>query len=156
MGTGARRGQGGGMSELQPHPMRQLRRARRGRIVAGVCSGIGEYVGVDPNIVRIALAIASFFGGLGIGVYAVAWLLIPEEGKSTSIVQDLIDKQKARQADGSWPRFGDWPSAPDSPAPAGTSAPYGTGGAPDDRTAAAPEQAPAGPRTTGERPGTDV
>ena len=89
MGTGARRGQGGGMSELQPHPMRQLRRARRGRIVAGVCSGIGEYVGVDPNIVRIALAIASFFGGLGIGVYAVAWLLIPEEGKSTSIVQDL-------------------------------------------------------------------
>jgi len=143
------------MSELQPHPMRQLRRARRGRIVAGVCSGIGEYVGVDPNIVRIALAIASFFGGLGIGVYAVAWLIIPEEGKSGSILQDLIDKQKARQADGSWPRI-QWPT-PSSTTPTtyGNGAPYGPAEAAP-QPGPQPEQAPTGPRPTGERPGTDV
>lgn len=74
--------------------VKRLRRTKNGRIIAGVCSGVGEYIGVDANILRIALAVASFFGGLGIGIYAVAWLLIPEEDRHTSIVQDLVDKNK--------------------------------------------------------------
>ncbi|WP_433221401.1 PspC domain-containing protein [Microtetraspora malaysiensis] len=74
--------------------VRQLRRTRDGRVVAGVCSGVGRYIGVDANILRVALAVATFFGGLGVGIYAVAWLLIPEEGKDTSIVQDLVNKNK--------------------------------------------------------------
>ncbi|WP_433352014.1 PspC domain-containing protein [Microtetraspora malaysiensis] len=74
--------------------VRQLRRTRDGRIVAGVCSGVGQYIGVDANILRVALAVATFFGGLGVGIYAVAWLLIPEEGKDASIVQDLVNKNK--------------------------------------------------------------
>ncbi len=83
---------------------KELRRTREGRIVAGVCSGAGEFVGIDANIIRLGLAVATLFGGLGIGIYAVAWLLIPDEGKRTSIVQDLITKQK----DGSgttWQQF---------------------------------------------------
>ncbi|GLX02994.1 PspC domain-containing protein [Microtetraspora sp. NBRC 16547] len=74
--------------------VRQLRRTRNGRVVAGVCSGVGEYIGVDANILRVALAVATFFGGLGVGIYAVAWLLIPEEDKNASIVQDLVNKNK--------------------------------------------------------------
>lgn len=76
--------------------VKKLRRTHRGRIIAGVCSGIGEYIGVDANIVRIVLAVASFFGGLGIAVYAIGWLLMPDEDKETSIVQDLIEKQRQR------------------------------------------------------------
>ncbi|MDH2429348.1 PspC domain-containing protein [Sphaerisporangium sp. TRM90804] len=75
-------------------PGKELRRTRHGKIVAGVCSGAGEFLGVDANILRLALGVATFFGGLGVGIYAVAWLLIPQEGKITSIVQDLIEKQK--------------------------------------------------------------
>ncbi len=74
--------------------VKQLRRTKNGRVVAGVCSGIGEYIGVDANILRIALAVATFFGGLGVGIYAVAWLLIPDEDKNSSIVQDLVNKNK--------------------------------------------------------------
>ncbi|GAA1267512.1 hypothetical protein GCM10009677_19950 [Sphaerisporangium rubeum] len=87
---------------------KELRRTRQGKIIAGVCSGAGEFLGVDANILRLGLAVATFFGGLGIGIYAVAWLLIPEEGKSTSIVQDLINRQKSdsnsvwHQASGHW------------------------------------------------------
>jgi phage shock protein PspC (stress-responsive transcriptional regulator) len=80
------------MNETNTPPVKQLRRTRDGRIIAGVCSGVGDYIGIDPNILRIGLAIASFFGGLGIGVYAVAWLLVPDEGKQTSIVQDLLNR----------------------------------------------------------------
>lgn len=86
---------------------KQLRRTRKGRIIAGVCSGVGEYVGIDANIIRIGLAIVTLFGGLGIGVYAIGWLLIPEEDKDTSIVQDLIAKQQQKSQGSSSPWGGD-------------------------------------------------
>jgi phage shock protein PspC (stress-responsive transcriptional regulator) len=99
---------------------KKLRRTRKGRIVAGVCSGIGDYIGVDANIIRIALAIATFFGGLGVGIYAIGWLLLPDEDKDTSIVQDLIDKQRnqsrwqdAPPAD--WQQRTDWQEPPVAP-----------------------------------------
>lgn len=79
---------------MSEYSSKQLRRTKNGRIIAGVCSGIGEYVGVDANLVRIALAIATLFGGVGIGVYAIGWLLMPDEGSDTSIVQDLFNKQQ--------------------------------------------------------------
>ncbi|RBQ21348.1 hypothetical protein DP939_01085 [Spongiactinospora rosea] len=78
--------------------VKKLQRTRDGRIVAGVASGIGRYIGVDPNIIRIGLGIATFFGGLGVAIYAAGWLLLPDEGKDTSIVQDLVEKQKAGTA----------------------------------------------------------
>ncbi|NUP00427.1 MAG: hypothetical protein HOW59_21130, partial [Nonomuraea sp.] len=38
------------------------------------------------------------FGGLGVGVYAIGWLLLPDEERDTSIVQDLLNKQQQRNA----------------------------------------------------------
>jgi phage shock protein C len=84
---------------MSEYNVKQLRRTTNGRIIAGVCSGIGEYVGIDANLVRIGLAIATVFGGVGIAVYAVGWLLMPEEGRNTSIVQDLLNKQSASSTD---------------------------------------------------------
>ncbi|MFF4416686.1 PspC domain-containing protein [Streptosporangium sp. NPDC001559] len=82
------------MNENEFSSVKKLRRTRNGRVIAGVASGLGHYVGVDPNIIRAALAVASFFGGLGVGIYAVGWLLLPEEGKDSSILQDLVAKNK--------------------------------------------------------------
>ncbi|MEV0197090.1 PspC domain-containing protein [Nonomuraea sp. NPDC050691] len=76
--------------------IKQLRRTHDGRIIGGVCSGIGEYLGVDANLVRIALAVATLFGGVGVGLYAIGWLLMPEQGRDTSIVQDVLAKQQAK------------------------------------------------------------
>ncbi|SEN82873.1 PspC domain-containing protein [Nonomuraea pusilla] len=87
------------MSEYSEYNVKKLRRTHKGRIIAGVCSGVGEYLGIDANLVRIALAIATLFGGAGVGVYAIGWLLMPEEGKDSSIVQDLVAKQQ-RNRDG--------------------------------------------------------
>lgn len=81
---------------MSDYNTKQLRRTNSGRVIAGVCSGIGAYTGIDANIIRIALAIATLFGGVGVGVYAIGWLLMPDEGKDTSIVQDLIGKQQAK------------------------------------------------------------
>ncbi|MGW4423244.1 PspC domain-containing protein [Streptosporangium sp. NPDC004631] len=82
------------MSENDFSPVRQLRRTRDGRIIAGVASGLGRYIGIDPNIIRAVLAVASLFGGLGVGIYVIGWLLLPDEGKNRSILQDLVDRNK--------------------------------------------------------------
>ncbi|WP_436764358.1 PspC domain-containing protein [Streptosporangium sp. V21-05] len=82
------------MNENDFAGVKKLQRTRDGRIIAGVASGLGRYVGVDPNIIRAALAIATFFGGLGVAVYAIGWVLLPDENKDRSVLQDVIDKNK--------------------------------------------------------------
>lgn len=67
-----------------------LRRAYHGRMLAGVCAGIADYLGVDATIVRVAFAVFTF-GGAGIPAYLACWLLIPEEGSDQSIAASLFD-----------------------------------------------------------------
>jgi len=43
-----------------------LRRAYNGRMLAGVCAGIADYLAVDVTIVRVAFAVFAFLGGAGI------------------------------------------------------------------------------------------
>jgi phage shock protein PspC (stress-responsive transcriptional regulator) len=64
-----------------PKPWRRpLRRSRRHRIVAGVCGGLAERVGWSPLVVRVLFVLVGALPFLsGILVYAVLWLLIPEE-----------------------------------------------------------------------------
>jgi phage shock protein C len=73
-----------------------LERKRDGRMLAGVCAGLGSYFGIDANVVRLVLVIASFFGFFGVLVYVVAWAVIPEEGEKESIVERLVNKNQAR------------------------------------------------------------
>ena len=65
-------------------------------MLAGVGSGIADYLGVDETLVRIALVVATFFGGAGIAVYLAGWLLIPEEGSEQSLASELIQSISAR------------------------------------------------------------
>ncbi len=48
------------------------------RIIGGVCSGIGAYWSLDPWIVRIIFIALIFAGGLGILIYFVLYIVIPE------------------------------------------------------------------------------
>jgi phage shock protein PspC (stress-responsive transcriptional regulator) len=59
-------------------------------MVGGVCRGLGEYFDVDPVVFRVLLAVLAFFGGTGIAAYAIAWLLIPDEGSPTTKVETWL------------------------------------------------------------------
>jgi phage shock protein PspC (stress-responsive transcriptional regulator) len=48
------------------------------RIIGGVCSGMSAYWHLDPIILRIIFIVFAFAGGLGILVYAVLWIVLPE------------------------------------------------------------------------------
>jgi phage shock protein C len=75
---------------------RTLERKRSGRIVAGVCAGLGAYLGVDANVIRLGFALATILGFLGVLAYLVAWAVIPEEGERASIVEQLVNKTQGR------------------------------------------------------------
>jgi phage shock protein C len=82
----------GGMNEA--NGAKKLVRPREGRMLAGVCAGLGDYFGIDANIVRLVLAALVLFGGLGALIYVVAWAVVPEEGEETSIVENLVNKNR--------------------------------------------------------------
>ena len=71
-------GQPGPEPDPAAAPLR-LARSRSERVVAGVCGGIGRYLGVDPVLLRIAFIVLALANGLGVIAYVVAWVAIPEE-----------------------------------------------------------------------------
>jgi phage shock protein PspC (stress-responsive transcriptional regulator) len=47
------------------------------RMIGGVCSGLGAYMGIDPVIMRILFLVLLFFG-IGFLAYIILWIVVPE------------------------------------------------------------------------------
>jgi phage shock protein PspC (stress-responsive transcriptional regulator) len=59
--------------------IRKFRRSRDDRMIAGVCGGAAELLGVDATILRVLLVAATLFGfGAGALIYLVCWVVVPE------------------------------------------------------------------------------
>ena len=65
------------MTSLASGARPRLRRDRAGGWIAGVCSGLARRLGADPALVRLAFVVATAAGGLGVALYALAWLVVP-------------------------------------------------------------------------------
>lgn len=60
--------------------VKKLMRSRSNRMICGVCGGIGEYLNMDPTLVRLIWALCSAASvGMGLVVYIVAAVVIPED-----------------------------------------------------------------------------
>jgi len=67
--------------------------------IAGVCSGLAEYLGADVSIIRVLWVIFTLYGGAGILLYIVAALIIPakpNDGTEYIIEDDEVDKRLTR------------------------------------------------------------
>lgn len=56
---------------------KKLYRSEEGKMIAGVCAGIGEYFNIDPTVVRLGFVIFGCMGGSGILAYLLASVIIP-------------------------------------------------------------------------------
>ena len=83
------------MNEPSRNGTKRLYRMREGRVVAGVCAGIAAYFGIDPTLVRLAFALLTIFGGAGVLIYLVAWIVIPEETEGASIAETFVSKRRS-------------------------------------------------------------
>jgi phage shock protein C len=77
-----------------PRAERLLRRSSDDRLLAGVCGGLGRYLGVDPVLLRIAAVVLALANGLGLIAYVIAWIVIPEERSGQPAAGALPPRQE--------------------------------------------------------------
>lgn len=58
-------------------------------VFGGVCATVAERLGVAPIAVRAAAVVSAFFGGLGVGLYLLAWAVLPDAKGSTHVEAGL-------------------------------------------------------------------
>lgn len=78
-------GEIGGKAKGEPYPnyeryssRRRLYRDPDNRVFGGVCGGLGAYMDIDPVIIRVILVVLFFAFGVGLLVYLIMWIVVPE------------------------------------------------------------------------------
>lgn len=72
----------------------RLRRSTSDRYIAGVAGGLGRHFDIDPTVIRVVLAVLTFFGGAGVVVYGAVWLFVPEDGPHRAPVDTSTDVRR--------------------------------------------------------------
>ncbi|MEU7896745.1 PspC domain-containing protein [Nonomuraea sp. NPDC049152] len=62
----------------QAAPPRVLKRSGEGRMLTGVCAGLGRYTRIDPVVFRVGFAMLVLGSGIGLFLYIAAFLLMKE------------------------------------------------------------------------------
>lgn len=63
--------------------VKKMFRDTESKVIAGVCTGVANYFGIDAVIVRVIFIITTLMGGLGFFTYIFLWIILPE-AKSVS------------------------------------------------------------------------
>lgn len=89
---------------VEPDVPRRLFRDTDNAMLAGVCSGLGAFFGLDPLLFRLLFVVLTLTGGAGVLIYIVLWLLVPEaktnseklqmRGKAVTVdtLKELVDR----------------------------------------------------------------
>ncbi len=63
---------------------KQLTRSTSNTMIAGVCAGLGDYLKIDPTVVRLLFLLGFFLTGPGIFLaYLIMAVVIPQETNVT-------------------------------------------------------------------------
>ncbi|WP_433329187.1 PspC domain-containing protein [Spirillospora sp. CA-294931] len=68
----------------------RLAREHEGRVLAGVCTGLGRATGIDPVVFRIGFAVLVLASGQGILLYIAAALLMPSSPANASVAENVV------------------------------------------------------------------
>ena len=72
---------------------KELRRSETDVKICGVCGGIGEYFGVDSNLVRLIWIAVSLFAGSGLLLYILAAVLMPKAESAQRDLKEVIQPE---------------------------------------------------------------
>lgn len=68
---------------------RKLYRKEDGKIIGGVCAGLGDYLVLDPVFIRLIFVLLALGGGSGVLIYLVLWVIIPSDNWAGSERENL-------------------------------------------------------------------
>jgi phage shock protein C len=74
--------------------MKRLYKSRKNCVIDGVCGGIGEYLEVDPVLVRIVAVFFLFVGGSALVAYIVGMIIIPKAPVEAGVVEDAQQPER--------------------------------------------------------------
>jgi len=60
------------------------------KMLAGVAAGIAEYFAVDPSIIRLIFVLLTVFGGSGILIYIILWIMLPPDSSKAREGKDMM------------------------------------------------------------------
>lgn len=69
---------------------KKLVRSSTDTMIAGVCSGLATYFGVDPVIIRLIFAALALVNGLGVVLYIVMWIIVPDESSTELSAEETM------------------------------------------------------------------
>jgi len=78
---------------------KELRRSATDSRICGVCGGIGEYFGIDSNLVRLIWAAFSLMAGSGILLYIAAAIIMPKPIEEEKDLKDVIHPEEKEEKD---------------------------------------------------------
>jgi phage shock protein C len=71
---------------------KKLYRSRKNSMIGGVCGGLGEYLNVDPTIMRLVAVLLIFADGIGLIAYIIAWIIIP---RNPELEAEIVTSQRS-------------------------------------------------------------
>jgi phage shock protein C len=73
-----------GLSISNTQPVKRLYRQPKHKIIAGVCTGLGEYLNADPVIFRVIFMVSFFMMSMGFWIYIAMWIVTPTKNTRLS------------------------------------------------------------------------
>ncbi len=72
---------------------KELRRSATDCKLCGVCGGLGEYFGIDANLIRLIWAAIALFAGSGVILYIIAAVILPKADEPQKDLKDVLHPQ---------------------------------------------------------------
>ena len=70
----------------------RLTRSNNDKVIAGVCGGLAAYLDIDSVLVRLAFVILLFASGIGLPIYVILLIVMPEQDNDSSSDAEVIQK----------------------------------------------------------------
>ena len=78
---------------------KRLYRSHDDRMIAGICGGLGDYLGLDPVWLRLLFILLLFASGIGLWGYLILWIIVPQEGWETVTPGDTVQANVQEMAE---------------------------------------------------------
>jgi phage shock protein PspC (stress-responsive transcriptional regulator) len=78
--------------------VRRIYRSTSDSKVFGVCGGLGDYLGIDPTLIRIFFVILTFIKGIGMFLYLFLAVIVPRAPHGEEKVIEIIPFNENPQA----------------------------------------------------------